>query len=300
MVTKKVNLRIWEDNYVALHTEKGEVDSRYIEVSFKDENLNNLNLTGKSVTFYAQKPDQTQIFSVCTVNTTTNTATVKLTSEALNMSGVLICEFQIFDSNNVLLKVGGLRIIVASDVDFGEALESSSSADIVTVIMNSIGDLSSLTTTAKSSAVAAINELNAKVIPISQGGTGATAATGARTNLEVFKEYSLYSNESGTNGTVPLSDSAAGYDKLTIYYRHNDGEYLSMDIYEPNDKNSLLFSVKFKENNNTYLSSAKIGISGTSITWTGDHGYNRLQTSPSITATNGFYLSIIKVVGYKY
>ena len=46
MVTKKIRLKIWEDNYVTLHTEKGEVDSRYIEVAFKDENLNNLDLTG--------------------------------------------------------------------------------------------------------------------------------------------------------------------------------------------------------------------------------------------------------------
>ncbi len=208
MVTKKIRLKIWENNYVTLHTEKGEVDSRYIEVSFKDENLNNLNLSGKSVTFFAQKPDKTQIFNYCTVNTTTNTATVELTSEALNMAGVLICEFQVFDSNNVLLKVGGLKIIVDSEIDFNEAAESSSSADVITVILNSIGNLSLLTTTEKSSLVGAVNELDSRVVPISKGGTGGTTDTAARTNLGVMKGYTIYSNASGTQDTITY---ATGY-----------------------------------------------------------------------------------------
>lgn len=225
MITKKIRLKIWENNYVTLHAEKGEVDSRYIEVSFKDENSNNLNLSGKSVTFYAQKPDKTQIFNYCTVNTTTNTATVELTSEALNMPGVLICEFQVFDSNNVLLKVGGLKIIVDSEVDFNEAAESSSSPDVITVILNSIGQLSSLTTTEKSSLVGAVNELDSKVIPISQGGTGATTATAARTNLELRKEYVIYSNAQGTQGTITFDTGyTAGefkYFRLMYYVLEN-------------------------------------------------------------------------------
>ncbi len=301
MVTKKIKLKIWEDNYVIVHTEKGEVDSRYIEVAFKDENFNNLDLTGKSVTFFAQKPDETQIFNVCTVNTTTNTATVELTSEALNMAGVLICEFQIFDSNNVLLKVGGLRVVVASEVDFNEAAESSSSADVLTVIMNSIGDLSMLTTTEKSNLVGAVNELDAKVMPISQGGTGDTTATGARTNLEVKKEFSLYSNNSGTSGTVALSDSSANYDKLVVYYFNDDSHCFSVEIASANGKTTNLITNRVLNSNSTlYVKASQVSISGSTITFDGNYGYVRITSSSVNISVSDQKIKIYKVVGYKY
>lgn len=301
MVTKKIRLKIWEDNYVTLHTEKGEVDSRYIEVAFKDENLSNLDLTGKSVTFFAQKPDKTQIFNVCTVNTTTNTATVELTSEALNMAGILNCEFQIFDSNNVLLKVGGLKVIVASEVDFNEAAESSSSADVITVIMNSIGNLSLLTTTAKSNLVGAINELNLKTIPISQGGTGGTTATAARTNLEVRKEVVLYTNTSGSAGSIPLSDSAANYDKIVIYFCDNNSCYSDIEIDTPNGKSAQLFTAWHRLATTTlYIKVAQILITGSSIEFAGNKGDTVMSANGISCTSSTEHIKIWKVVGYKY
>lgn len=43
--------------------------------------------------------------------------------------GILECEFQIFYSNDLLLKVNGLKIIVTSKGDFSEAIESTSITD---------------------------------------------------------------------------------------------------------------------------------------------------------------------------
>lgn len=119
-----------------------------------------------------------------------------------------------------------------------------------------------------------------------------------------WKDYSptgivLYENSSGTQSTVVLSESAANFSRIKIYYQHNDGEHSSTDIYDPNGKTTLLSTVKFRDNNYTYLSSAKIAISGTSITWGSDHGYNRLATTPAINRNDGIFLSILKVVGFR-
>jgi len=302
VVTKKISLKIWDDNYVTLHTEKGEVDSRYIEVAFKDEHLNNLDLTGKSVTFFAQKPDKTQIFNICTVNTTTNTATIELTSEALDMAGVLVCEFQIFDSNNVLLKVGGLKIIVASEVDFNEAAESSSSADVITVIINSIGNLSSLTTSAKSNLVSAINELDAKVIPISQGGTGGTTAVEARTNLELMKGYSLYSNSSGTNGTITLSNSYTNYIFIGIIFADNG--VFNRTVFKT-DLGSLACLSNWYLSGSDYLTAtgmyyhgAVISFSDTTATLNRNAVYNVKDSGDNTHNWDG--IKVYSIIGYKY
>ncbi len=302
MVTKKVILGVWENNYVILHAEEGEVDSRYIEVSFKDEVFNNLDLSGKSVTFYAQKPDKTQFFNVCTVNTTTNTATVELTSEALNMPGVLNCEFQIFDSNNVLLKVGGLKVVVDSEIDFSDAQESSSSADVITVIMNSIGDLRELTTTEKSSLVGAVNELDSRVVPISKGGTGAETAVAARTNLEVLKGYSLYHNSSGTQSTVVLSDNISNYSLITIHFKDDGGVSNSVTFLADGLSAVNLTSVTIGYGSaKSYNKNVQLNFTQNTITWNQNKALFIFKSGETPTSEMGSnYLKIIKVVGYKY
>lgn len=124
MVTKEISLKVWEENQVLIHTVQGEVDSRKIEVFFTEQDGNNLNLSGKRVTFYATKPDGTKIYNDCNIEE--SSATITLTSQMLSVLGILECEFQIFDSNNLLLKVNGLKIIVTSKGDFSEAVESTS------------------------------------------------------------------------------------------------------------------------------------------------------------------------------
>ena len=166
MVYKNIDLKIWESNYVTLYAQQGEVDSRYIKVSFKDNDLNNLDLTGKTVTIYAKKPDNTQIFNTCTINEDDNTATVKLTSQFLSSEGIVECEFQIFEGSKILLKVNGLKIIVFCAEDFSYAIESTSeynallkSIEQAQTFADNTGDVSNLNTVNKSSIVGAINEL---------------------------------------------------------------------------------------------------------------------------------------------
>ena len=68
MVTNEISFEAWKNNYLIVYARKGEIDARTIVASFKGADGNNLDLTNKSVTFYALKPDKTQIY-----NNTTNT-----------------------------------------------------------------------------------------------------------------------------------------------------------------------------------------------------------------------------------
>lgn len=308
MVTKEICLKLWENNYLTLLANQGEVNSRYVVVYFQDEFENNLNLSGKSVTFYALKPDGTQIFNNCTVDTANNTATVMLTSQMSSIVGILECEFQIFDSNNTLLKANGIKIIVSSKGDFSEAVESKSEFNTLVQAINtantfssSVGDISELTTTANNTLVDAINELDSKVIPISQGGTGSTTASKARESLEVRKEHSLYSNSSGTYGTITLSDSYTNYDLIRVYFLDNG--VTNVTEFPTNIGKQVNLDNVYIHSNGTvlYIHSCLLTFSGTSATFSRNNVLS-LTTSNSVninqTAGNGIYVN--KIVGYKY
>lgn len=308
MVTKDIQLKLWENNALILLANQGEVNSRYVIASFQDEDSNNISLSGKTVTFYVLKPDNTQVFNNCTVDTTNNTATVMLTSQMTSTVGILECEFQIFDSNNTLLKANGIKIIVSSKGDFSEAIESTSEFNVLTEAINqahsisdSVGDMSSLTTTQKGTVVAAINELNSKVIPISQGGTSATTATAARTNLEVRKEFSLYSNSSGTTGTITLSDSYKNYKVIKVYFNDN-GVYDTATLYtDMGTKLALSTVYLYTSGTGAYVHSTLIAFSGTSVSFS-RNGLIAINENPTIdiTLSSDAGIHINKVLGYKY
>lgn len=136
-------------------------------------------------------------------------------------------------------------------------------------------------------------------VSIANGGTGGTTESSAISSLGI-DGTALYSNSSGTNGTVLLSETSANFNRMMIYFKHNDGEHGSLEINSPDGKSALLSTMKYRNDNVTYITSSKISISGTQITWTGDHGYNRLKSQPEITMNNVEYMYITKVVGYKY
>lgn len=309
MVTKQVNLNIWNTNNVVVCANSGEVDCRYIEVSFKDEDQNNISLTNKSVTFYAKKPDNTTIFNYCTVDTVNNIATIELTSQTLSVPGVLECEFQIFDENNVLLKVSGLKIFVSESEDFSKAIESISESNVLTSVINetkglskNIGELDHLNTSEKNTVIGAINEVNSKTIPISQGGTGGVTATDARINLNIMEATTLYDNSNGTNGTITTSENLSKFSYLDIFFRANGSHFASQRIYEPNGKSLHLFSCTAYSPTSTVMAfTSIITFSGTSVTWNSDNdSFFAVNTSNKCTFEFSRGLYIYKIVGYSY
>lgn len=305
MITQKITLNTCEINHVIIYANEGEVRCRYVEVLFKDDETNDVNLNGYDVTFYAKKPDGTSIFNSCTVDTVNNTATAELTSQTLSVSGILDCEFQIFNSSGVVLKVGGLKIAVAPEKGFSGAIESTDEFNVLTSAIyearsfsNSIGSLENLSTTEKSTVVGAINEVNEKVIPVSQGGTGAQSKIGARTNLEVRKEYSLYSNSSGTNGTITLSDNYSNYDVIKVLF--GDNNVHSVFSFYPSVAYRTPLSTLYTYSNlaGLYFHGSFLSFSDKTATFS-RQGLSDFTSSGTSTMSSTD-LKVYKILGYKY
>lgn len=107
----------------------------------------------------------------------------------------------------------------------------------------------------------------------------------------------LYDNESGTTGTVVLSNSAANYDYITIFA----GEMypVGFTICNPNNKYAVLSIGKISSEEWVYSHCVICVISGTSITPTENRGYIRITPDMEVFVTNNV-VNIFKVIGYKY
>ncbi len=224
MITKSIRLNTWKENYVNIYANRGEVDSRYIEVSFVDQSQTNISLSGKSVTFYAAKPDGTHIYNNCSVNTSTNTATFELTSQALSASGVVDCEFQIFSGQNELLKVNGLKIVVSSVCDFSDSVESSSEFNVLTQAINQANEAISSATELSGSVVKGVKVNNVSLDKDSSG----------IVNL-LTSDFNILTFERGTwvPSFVTWSGSAPTYNVTTAvgkYFRFNDLVFINFHM----------------------------------------------------------------------
>ena len=116
--------------------------------------------------------------------------------------------------------------------------------------------------------------------------------------LEAIQGISLYSNTSGSAGTIALSDNASNYDKFYIEFIDNDGTVGSKEITSPNGKNVYL-SITYPSSV-SYKKDVIVSISGTSIT---PQTYStitfRSGQSPTINNSTN-YIYITKVIGFKY
>ena len=67
MTTKRLTLDIWQKNNVIVKASQGEVNSRFLEISVTDKGAS-FDLTGKTVIFYATKPDGNVIYNYCKID----------------------------------------------------------------------------------------------------------------------------------------------------------------------------------------------------------------------------------------
>jgi hypothetical protein len=112
----------------------------------------------------------------------------------------------------------------------------------------------------------------------------------------------LYSNSSGDNGTIQLSESVANYNSLVIHYRTIDYFYNSTYIDDtPNNKKITLLGLYGKANETAvFIKSRTIEIVNDTIS-TYDNQYQEtcVTTGGNVLANNN-HIFITKVVGYKY
>ena len=112
----------------------------------------------------------------------------------------------------------------------------------------------------------------------------------------------LYEDETGTNGTVTLSDSAENYEYLEIFYCDNTHSYYgNQKIYKANGKDTALSLTPYYNDGSahySYIYNGIISIDNTSI--------SRIRSSymqirgTSVNSHNGNnYLYITRVLGHK-
>ena len=113
------------------------------------------------------------------------------------------------------------------------------------------------------------------------------------------KPTQLYNNTTGSTGTVTLSATAANYNHMRIYYRSNDSEYSSVDVFTPNGKKVDLLQATPNSGGNTYLKSRSVTISGTSIATSANTEatiYNGASSQASSSSKATIY--IVRVEGW--
>lgn len=141
-------------------------------------------------------------------------------------------------------------------------------------------------------AVRAVNAMAS--IPTIDGEMDETSKAAWRTALAPDV---LYNNATGSNGTITLSQSAANFDHLTIYYRDNDNENSSVDVYAPNGKQvTLATNHPGYDNGNMYIKARSVLISGTSIATASLNRYSQVSVEPGLSRSkvNNIYITRVE------
>ena len=127
MTTKSITLNVWQPNDVRVQVNQGEVNSRFLEIKILDKKKA-FNLTGKTVIFYATKPDGNLIFNYCEIiDAQKGLINLAMTSQMSIVPGIMRdCEIDILVEELTKLKVKGLSIEIIRCTDFESAIESTS------------------------------------------------------------------------------------------------------------------------------------------------------------------------------
>ena len=127
MTTKFITLNVWDTDPVRVKVNQGEVNSRFLRAQFIDKNQP-LDLEGKTVFFYAKKPDGNLIFNTCEIiDEKDGTVNLAVTSQMSIVAGKMKdCEFQVIDADLSKLKIKGLIFEIEPCTDYDSAVESTS------------------------------------------------------------------------------------------------------------------------------------------------------------------------------
>lgn len=110
----------------------------------------------------------------------------------------------------------------------------------------------------------------------------------------------LYDNSSGTTGTVTLSETAANFNYLEIFYRNSYSFHTSTRIANPNGKCAELevTHVHGSSSKTVTIESRNVDINGTSLTTGTKDSYGKWWSAGNnLEIVNNIY--IYKVVGYR-
>lgn len=113
------------------------------------------------------------------------------------------------------------------------------------------------------------------------------------------KPVVAYSNESGTTGTVTLSETSANFTLLEIHYKNSDGQYGSTTVYSPNGKTTYGTIVRSTASGGIMLiNGALFSVSETTITISRNIQLDAVYNGSNEKDTSNI-LAITKVYGYR-
>lgn len=153
---------------------------------------------------------------------------------------------------------------------------------------------------AESSHTHSASNITSGTLPIERGGTGATTASSAISNLGVSGTV-LYSNSSGSDGTITLSSSVNDFLRIGIHVKNRLGTIGGYNEVFKQDTTGIIISNIDATNNNydcTIWRSALINFSGKTLTFSRNFASSYYNGTYNSNSSDGF--KILRVVGYKY
>lgn len=211
MIYKQITLNPWEPPLGEIRVIQEEADGRDLIINLIDDNGSPLDLTGKTVSVYIQKPDNTMIYNSCEVEG--NQATVTLTLQMMAVSGLTkLCELQIVDTDNHTLKVTlpPLRIVKSSSVG---AVESTDEFSRLAEALNEANNATGIASEAADKANEAAQSAN----------TAAQAANTAAQSANTAADAATSAAESA-NAQAQAAQTQAAYAKTQGDYAKTQGE----------------------------------------------------------------------------
>ncbi len=111
----------------------------------------------------------------------------------------------------------------------------------------------------------------------------------------------MYENDQGTKGSIKLSDSAANYNCLEFYWKHDDGMCGSQRIADPNGKTIGINATSATAYGYLWFAYKGMNISGTQCTLDTDHAAGELgfTNNGTMQRSKQDKIAIIKIVGYR-
>lgn len=211
MIYKQITLNPWEPPLGEIRVIQEEADGRDLIINLIDDNGSPLDLTGKTVSVYIQKPDNTMIYNSCEVEG--NQATVTLTLQMMAVSGLTkLCELQIVDTDNHTLKVTlpPLRIIKSN---YDGAIESTDEFSRLAEALNEANNATGIASEAADKANEAAQSAN----------TAAQAANTAAQSANTAADAATSAAESA-NSQAQAAETQAAYAKTQGDYAKTQGE----------------------------------------------------------------------------
>ena len=211
MVYKEIEIdSTWQQPLGEIRVIQEEADGRELRIYLYD-NGSPLDLTGKTVSVYIQKPDNTMIYNSCDVEG--NQATVTLTLQMMAVSGLTkLCELQIVDTDNHTLKVTlpPLRIIKSN---YDGAIESTDEFSRLAEALNEANNATGIASEAADKANEAAQSAN----------TAAQAANTAAQSANTAADAATSAAESA-NSQAQAAQTQAAYAKTQGDYAKTQGE----------------------------------------------------------------------------